>query len=146
MTISLTFRLLKLWNSFQGSSLIILLLLLSSFFSTAKGNVPEAIKGGFLSCDTDMQKGILPRKSIFSSFCISVCLICLFVAYLRWTDERWNGWNNGNSYNPQKSENILCKSEYIFGILSDTKWLCTNGKYQWYMLIFNVYFLFIWLF
>ena len=45
-----------------------------------------------------------------------------------------------------KNQKIYCVSQstsVIFGILSETKWLCTNGKYQLYMLIFNVYFLFL---
>ena len=31
---------------------------LACFFFSAKGNIGEAIKGGFLACDTDMQKGM----------------------------------------------------------------------------------------
>lgn len=34
------------------------------FFFLAKGNIGEAIKGGFLACDTDMQKGM---PSIFTN-------------------------------------------------------------------------------
>ena len=135
-------------RQFFNNIVILFLIVVIFFFPTAKGNVPEAIKGGFLSCDTDMQKGILPRKSIFSTFYISACLICLFVAYLRWTDERWNGWNNSNSCNPQKSENILCKSEYICDFWN-FKWNKV-ALYQWKISMihvnFNVNFLFLWRF
>ena len=40
----------KVWTHFFN--------FLPVFFFLAKGNIGEAIKGGFLACDTDMQKGM----------------------------------------------------------------------------------------
>ena len=53
---------------------------LARFFFSAKGNIGEAIKGGFLACDTDMQKGM---PSTFTSTewlsWIELRLFCLWV-------------------------------------------------------------------